>query len=195
MPSKSGQCENDNGFPCFSVYFFMKTNQFVRQDRLRTQTHESSQNTPQAKGGRGVRFMFIACRLRSKHLPTPVRMQLTAFYDKRISAQEETNMVVDEFAILQELQPAPISVDIVQVLYSDTISRVPIFKSMEEDVSHTLAEHTTTHTHTRTRREPHAFKHTRHEHAGAYRHTHAIRLNSRRKDAATRLLSFLVSFL
>ena len=95
-------------------------------------------------------LMFIACRLRSKHLPTPVRMQLTAFYDKRISAQEETNMVVDEFAILQELQPAPISVDIVQVLYSDTISRVPIFKSMEEDVSHTLAEHTTTHTHTRT---------------------------------------------
>jgi hypothetical protein len=52
MPSKSGQCENDNGFPCFSVYFFMKTNQFVRQDRLRTQTHESSQNTPQAKRGR-----------------------------------------------------------------------------------------------------------------------------------------------
>ena len=147
------------------------------------------------KGACVLRLMFIACRLRSKHLPTPVRMQLTAFYDKRISAQEETNMVVDEFAILQELQPAPISVDIVQVLYSDTISRVPIFKSMEEDVSHTLAEHTTTHTHTRTRREPHAFKHTRHEHAGAYRHTHAIRLNSRRKDAATRLLSFLLFFL
>eukprot|EP01046_Picozoa_sp_COSAG06_P025639 COSAG06_NODE_2167_length_7426_cov_7.331787_2_plen_100_part_00 len=90
-------------------------------------------------------------------------MQLTAFYDKRISAQEETNMVVDEFAILQELQPAPISVDIVQVLYSDTISRVPIFKSMEEDVSHTLTN-TQQYTH-----KPGAtrLQYTRHEHAGA----------------------------
>ena len=70
--------------------------------------------------------------MRAKRLPQSVRMQLTAFYDRRISSQED--IVVNEHEIMESLQPAPISVDLVQVMYASTIARVPIFQSMDEEV-------------------------------------------------------------
>eukprot|EP01048_Picozoa_sp_COSAG05_P010054 COSAG05_NODE_865_length_6876_cov_357.169396_6_plen_348_part_00 len=61
-----------------------------------------------------------------------MRSQVEAFYDAKLASKG--NVVVSETAIIAELQPAPIATELVQILYSETIERVPIFSKLEEEV-------------------------------------------------------------
>lgn len=79
-----------------------------------------------------IRLGAIRNWMRSKHLNWYIREQVESFYDSKIS--DESNVVVDEFAILQELYPSPIAFELVQKLYAGTINKIPIFAKLEEEV-------------------------------------------------------------
>jgi hypothetical protein len=70
--------------------------------------------------------------MRSRKLHRTIREQVAIFYDIKLSGSE--GMVIDEAAIIAQLQPAPLASELVQVLYAQTIERVPFFAKLEEEV-------------------------------------------------------------
>ena len=70
--------------------------------------------------------------MRSKRLPFAVRKQVEAFYEAKLSTS--ARIVVNEGAIIRELQPAPIANELVEILYAETIELVPIFSRLTEEV-------------------------------------------------------------
>lgn len=54
------------------------------------------------------------------------------FYASKLSGSERK--VVDQAVIIADLQPAPIATELVQILYSDIIERVPIFSRLNDEV-------------------------------------------------------------
>jgi hypothetical protein len=79
-----------------------------------------------------ARMQELSNWMRSKHLKFYVRQQIELFYSRKLSTDE--SVVVDQFAILQTLSPSPIAAELVQILYSDTIKKVPIFHRLTQEV-------------------------------------------------------------
>ena len=74
--------------------------------------------------------------LRSKRLLVPrgAREQVERFYDAKLSTGGTESKVIDEAAIIGELQPAPIAAELVELLYADTINRVPLFSQLSTEI-------------------------------------------------------------
>jgi hypothetical protein len=70
--------------------------------------------------------------MRSKKLDYGIRTQVEAFYEAKLSTS--ARVVVNEGAIISELHPAPMAIELVQILYAPIIERVPIFSKLEEEV-------------------------------------------------------------
>lgn len=72
--------------------------------------------------------------MRSKRnlLSRSVRDQVESFYDAKITSAD--GVVTDEGAIINELRPAPIADELVELLYARTINRVPLFSELRKDI-------------------------------------------------------------
>jgi hypothetical protein len=70
--------------------------------------------------------------MRAKKLPFSIREQVEIFYEAKLSGSERK--VVDQTVIIADLQPAPMANELVQILYSDIIERVPIFSRLDDEV-------------------------------------------------------------
>jgi len=71
--------------------------------------------------------------MRSKHFDVASQQQIVSFYSARLSGATGSR-VVDEGAILEAFQPAPIADELVALLYTKMIQAVPMFSCLEMEV-------------------------------------------------------------
>lgn len=70
--------------------------------------------------------------MRTKKLPRTMRNIIEAHYERKLTGNEKK--VINETAILAELQPAPLATELVHVLYSQKIESVPIFSGLKDEI-------------------------------------------------------------
>ena len=70
--------------------------------------------------------------MRTKHFDYETQHEIEAFYAAKLSGIR--GKVIDEEAILNAFQPAPIAHEIVNFLYTQTVKRVPVFSKLEEEL-------------------------------------------------------------
>ncbi len=82
-----------------------------------------------------ARMDVLKSWMRAKRLPFGIREQVERFYDAKLSGADSQSKIIDEAAIIASLQPAPVATELVEILYSDMIERVPIFSRLNNEVT------------------------------------------------------------